>query len=702
MDIYDQQLDLQRNLISVTRKIIDSIRDGLEFEEIFGSVARGVRELIRYSHLYLSIVDHHKRNLKVLFSNGREPNLLSATTTIPLSRESAAHTPFLEQYPMIVNDVSAKSETERIFREFFSKGIHSAVVIPLITKDHLLGNLILGHESTHFYSGRELEILQPIADQLAVAVERAILFSNERQQQERLRLINQTGKILLSSLDLSTILTKIGTFVQKRFSYYHLSIWLLNGTRDKLTLTAHSGGYTSALPLGYQLPLTLGIVGHVTRTRNPYYSPHIQQEENYIPLERVDLHSELCVPILFRDEILGVINLESNCVDAFSHDDMTLMQTIADQLAAAIINTRLFQQVSDFNKKLQEEIGQKTRELEHAKTLLMQRKVTLEAENEKLKKLLAQNGDETDFIGNSPKVKNLLALIERVAPSDATILIEGESGTGKELVARLVHGRSLRSAQPFVAINCGTLNPQLLESELFGHERGAFSGADKTKDGLVETARGGTLFLDEITELEPSIQSKLSRFIQDREYHRVGGKEVRVADVRIVCATNKSLHDEAKLGKFREDLYYRLNTITIDLPPLRDRKEDIPLLTQYFFERYRGGKTFSLSRDLIDALEHYNWPGNVREFEGLIQRLCILCDPGEIGVDYVPKHVLGQNGKANGTPLVPSGQTIREVERMLIAETLKASNGRKETAAKALGISLKTLYNKIHRYQIET
>lgn len=692
-------VEIQRNLISITRKIIDSIRDGLELEEVFISVVKGTRELMAYSHLYLSVILPNRHSMKVLFSNGVEPNLLSANTTIPLS-QPGADTPFLEHYPTIIDDLSKQAKPDRIFGQFFSSGIRAAIVIPLITKDHLLGNLVLGSLQPNAFGGRELEVMQAIADQLAVAVEKASLFASEREQHERLRLINQTGRILLSSLDLKTILSKIGRFVQSRFSYYHLSIWLLNRSQDALVLTAHSGGYTSAIPLGYELPIGSGIVGHVIRNRRSYYSPNINKEASYIPVERFDLLSELAVPITFRDDILGVINLESNSIDAFDDSDLTLMETIADQLAAAIVNSRLYEQLSDFNQKLQHEISIKTAELENAKALLQKHTDSLEQENQQLKDRLAKEEGLPVFIGQSESIKSLLSLVERIAPSDASILIEGESGTGKELIARLIHCRSLRARAPFVAINCGTLSRDLLESELFGHEKGAFTGAIERKIGLVESANGGTLFLDEVSELDGSIQSKLLRFLQEREFYRVGGKTVQRTDIRLLCATNKPLQIETQSGGFREDLYYRLNTISVDLPPLRQRTEDLPLLLKHFLDLYRGAKQFTLSRELIHCLETYAWPGNVREFEGLIQRLCILCDPGEIDVENLPSHI-AQPAASAEVPMLPvSGQSLKEVERILITETLKAANGKKELAAKQLGISLKTLYNKIHRYQI--
>jgi two-component system response regulator HydG len=294
-------------------------------------------------------------------------------------------------------------------------------------------------------------------------------------------------------------------------------------------------------------------------------------------------------------------------------------------------------------------------------------------------------------------MKEVLAVAEKVAASEATVLIQGESGTGKELVAARIHRASARNAGPYVTIHCGALPETLLESELFGHEQGAFTGADRKKIGLVETAEAGTLFLDEVGEMSLALQTKLLRFLQEGEFYRVGGKKPLTADVRVVSATNRDLRSEVERGRFREDLLFRLNTITLELPPLRERREDIPVLALHFLERFRRGKELVIGDALADIFASYAWPGNVRELANIVERLAILTEDGELDLAYLPPHMLSPQpreegpGKANVTPL-------RDLERDHIRRALLMNRGDKTKTARELGIALKTLYNKIDRY----
>ena len=311
-----------------------------------------------------------------------------------------------------------------------------------------------------------------------------------------------------------------------------------------------------------------------------------------------------------------------------------------------------------------------------------------------------KSAEPRSIIYRSEIMKQLMKMVDRVAPSNATVLVLGESGTGKELVARAIHDRSQRVAKPFVAINCGALRETLLESELFGHEKGAFTGAYTRKIGLAEVANGGTLFLDEIGELSPGIQSKLLRFIQEGEIFRVGGKDPIKVDIRLISATNKELDQEVMSGQFREDLYYRINTITVHSPPLRRRKEDIPLLVEYFLSK-AGTKYISherqMSEDAMKALMRYDWPGNIRELQNVCERLQILSEGHLIMPGDLPEHILNPEHKIMTHDYDPS-LTIHELEKRYILKALNFFEGNKTQAANALGITIKTLYNKLHEY----
>jgi DNA-binding NtrC family response regulator len=300
-----------------------------------------------------------------------------------------------------------------------------------------------------------------------------------------------------------------------------------------------------------------------------------------------------------------------------------------------------------------------------------------------------------EILTRSPRMQEVLRIVERVAPTDSTVLVLGESGTGKELVARAIHQRSPRAGRPFVPIHCGALPREVLESELFGHEKGAFTGAVSAKPGLIELADGGTLFLDEIGETEPDSQVKLLRILETGTFFRVGGTRARRVDVRVVAATNRDLGEAMRARQFRPDLFYRINTITVSLPPLRERPEDVALLARHFLDSYGAYGVRRLSAAALAALERYEWPGNVRELQHAIERAVILARGEEIQPEDLPPEVAGAPG---GT--APVAGTLEAMERAHIVATLRRVGGHRGKAAALLGIDPKTLYRKILGYRI--
>ncbi len=308
-----------------------------------------------------------------------------------------------------------------------------------------------------------------------------------------------------------------------------------------------------------------------------------------------------------------------------------------------------------------------------------------------------------NLIGKSPNFLKVLDLVQKVAPTDATVLIQGESGTGKELVARALHDNSPRSSYPFVAINCGALPEDLLESELFGYVKGAFTGAVSDKEGLFRAAHRGTIFLDEIGEISPKLQVKLLRVLQEREIIPLGSTKPVKVDVRIIASTNRDLEKMVREGKFREDLFYRLNVITITLPPLRERKEDIPLLVHHFIQKYskkNGIPPKRVPKEIMDLFLAYPWPGNVRELENAIERALILSPGDEITWDALPPALLGARKQKEEIPIPPPVLTLEELERRYILRVLEETQWDKVKTAEILGINLSTVYRKLARYGI--
>ena len=311
-------------------------------------------------------------------------------------------------------------------------------------------------------------------------------------------------------------------------------------------------------------------------------------------------------------------------------------------------------------------------------------------------------GDDNRIIGTSLPMREMWDMIVHVAPTEATVLITGESGTGKELVASALHHKSNRASGPFVKVNCAALAENLLESELFGHEKGAFTGADRRREGRFVQAQGGTLFLDEIGETSPAMQAKLLRVLQEHELQRVGGQETIHVDVRIVAATNRNLEEEVAAGRFREDLYYRLNVVVLEVPPLRERQGDIPLLAEYFFQRFarkNNRQVVGITPECMDILNRYPWPGNVRELENSIERGVILMRGEYLDVGGLPLTIQRWAGRNASEPLERPA-TLKEAERALILKTLKETDGNRSEAARRLQITRKTLLNKLKSYEI--
>lgn len=382
-----------------------------------------------------------------------------------------------------------------------------------------------------------------------------------------------------------------------------------------------------------------------------------------------DIRSVLAVPLEVFDRVLGVIYLDANHPDAqFDEDHLQLLTAIGGVAASALDNARRMESLEEENRRLQAEMT-----IAH------------------------------DMVGESPRMREVFQFINRVAPKDSTVLIFGESGTGKELVARAIHRNSSRSNKPCVAINCAAITDTLLESELFGHEKGAFTGAIAQKKGKLELAEGGTVFLDEIGELAPLLQAKLLRVLQEREFERVGGTRTIKLDVRLIAATNRDLEGAVKKGVFREDLFYRLNVVSLRMPALRERREDIPLLASYFASKYaqRAGRSvLGISPAARACLTNYDWPGNVRELENAIERAVVLGSSDLILPEDLPESILEK-----AEPVSASGtfhDALRETKKQLIIGAFEQANGNYTEAARMLGLHPNYLHRLIRNLNMKS
>jgi len=426
-----------------------------------------------------------------------------------------------------------------------------------------------------------------------------------------------------------------------------------------------------------------GITGKVVATGEPIIVPQIGNDPNFLNRtrsrgdEQKKKSSFLCVPILTDSQTIGALSIDRVYDEGFgskSENDIRFL-TITSSLISQTVER--IQRVNEEQEALRQE-------------------------NSRLKRELSAKNRVEEIVGNSSRMQEVYDMVQRVADSNATVLLRGESGTGKTMVAKALHHNSSRAKGPFVVVNCSALPETLLESELFGHEKGAFTGATDTKKGRFELAKGGTLFLDEIGEISPSVQVKLLNVIQERTFQRLGSSTVMKTDIRLVAATNKDLETAVKEMSFREDLYYRLNVFPIYLPPLRKRRTDIMLLAEYFLEKFSRENNKQIQRistAAIDLLMQYHWPGNVRELQNCIERAVLICDGTAIKSIHLPPTLQTSESTTSDKPL-SLATAVENFERELIVDALKKNNGNQTKAAKSLDTSLRIINYKIHGYGI--
>ncbi len=488
-------------------------------------------------------------------------------------------------------------------------------------------------------------------------------------------------RVLASSTDLRDCLEEIMAILSEKKAMVNGTVTIVNPTTGRLEIEIAPELSVEARARG-KYNVGEGITGRVVATGEPIVIPHIGADSNF--LDRTGARSEshkqqnsfLCVPIRHAGQIFGALSIDRAYREDLNYEEDLLFLSILSGLIA---------------------------QTAHRIQVVNESKARLRNENIELRRALSEKYRIANIIGNSSRMQEVFEMIHRVADSNATVLLRGESGTGKTLVAKSLHHNSRRAKQPFVVVNCSALPETLLESELFGHEKGAFTGAHVAKKGRFEIAEGGTLFLDEIGELSPAVQVKLLHVVQDRVFQRLGSSVSVKCDVRLVAATNKDLEKAVADKSFREDLYYRLNVFPVYLPPLRERRTDILLLAEYFLEKYstENNKTIHrISTPAIDLLLQYHWPGNVRELQNCIERAVLICDQDSIKSYHLPPSLQTSESVDSEKPL-SFGASVANFERELIVEALKQANGNQTRAAQALDTSLRIINYKIHRYQID-
>ncbi len=498
---------------------------------------------------------------------------------------------------------------------------------------------------------------------------------------DELSLLFEISQLLDKSMDLREVVGPVLQVIARHTGMMRGTLTLMNRQTGQLYIEAAHGLSPSQQKRG-RYGLGEGIIGRVVKTGHPMAIPRISDEPRFLDRTRAreglskEAISHICVPIKIENETIGALSVDQLFDNSVKlEEDLRLLAVIASMIAQAV---RLRQDAVEEHERLR-------------------------AENERLQTELRDRFRPDNIIGNSSAMQEVFDLIAQVAPSESTVLIRGESGVGKELVAQAIHYNSLRHANKFIKVNCAALPETVIESELFGHEKGAFTGAVSRRQGRFELAEGGTIFLDEIGDLTPMMQIRLLRVLQEREFERVGGTETIRVNVRIIAATNRDLESMMEQGKFRHDLYYRLNVFPIHIPPLRERRADILDLANHFVELYARKNMKEIRRissSAIDLLTHYRWPGNVRELENCIERAVLLCTDGVIHGHHLPPTL--QTAETTGTqPQQTLKAALERYERDLIVEALKHYRGNKSKAAKALGITDRIMGLRVEKYKID-
>ena len=502
-----------------------------------------------------------------------------------------------------------------------------------------------------------------------------------RREVKELFLLFEISRILEQSLDLRQSVYPVLEAIAKHMGMLRGTITLLNRETGEIFIEEAYGLSSSQKERG-RYRLGEGVTGKVIETGRPAVVPRISDDPLFLDrtgarrgLTKNDI-SFICVPIKLGTEVVGALSVDRLFSEAISCDeDVRLLSIISSLIAQAV---RLRQAVQEEKQRLLDE-------------------------NIRLKKELKDRFRPSNIIGNSRAMRSVYELIAQVCRSEATVLIRGESGTGKELVAHAIHYNSPRANKPFIKVSCSALPETVIESELFGHERGAFTGAVSQRKGRFELAHGGSLFLDEIGDLSPSTQIKLLRVLQEKQFERVGGTATIKTDVRLIAATNRPLEKLTEDGSFRTDLYYRLNVFPIHLPPLRDRKIDITLLADHFVEKYSRANQKDIRRistPAIDMLMAYHWPGNVRELENCIERAVLVSEDDVIHGHHLPPTL--QTAEASGTTTASTLPSILKAEeKELVLDALKSSRGNRARAARALGISERVMGLRITKYGVD-
>lgn len=596
--------------------------------------------------------------------------------------ETLAWWVYQHQAPVVISSIEEEIRFPGTVTWLRLTNLKSVCAVPLSTVHHRLGSLVIASEYPDAYSPEEVRFFALVAGQIALAMDDAINFTASKRSQERLELLLELTNRVVSNLDLQGLLREIAASIRRVMQCDCVGVGLPDADTGRLRVHSLDAHGNAIVILPDDDSSSCGeACASVFLTGEPAI---VNSDEEW----REDSGADACsksvchLPLSSRGRILGTLSLASSRANAFSPDDVEFVRQVAGQVAIAVENSLAYTQISDLKDKLAQE------------------KLYLEDE-------IRSELSFEEIVGKSDALRRVLKQVETVAPTDSLVLIYGETGTGKELVARAVHNLSSRKANAFVKLNCAAIPTGLLESELFGHEKGAFTGAIAQRIGRFELANRGTVFLDEIGEVPLELQPKLLRVLQEREFERLGSSRTLHTEARLIAATNRDLETMVADQRFRSDLYYRLNVFPIRIPALRERPEDIPLLVRHFVQQFsrRMGKSIdSIPSGTMAALTRYHWPGNIRELQNVIERAVILATGPvlRIPLDEIrPREIVSAPVKPdNGTDV---RALLEETERQQILSALEAANwtvAGPNGAASRLGLKRSTLQSRMQRLGI--
>jgi formate hydrogenlyase transcriptional activator len=638
--------------------------------ELFVAMAERLRQVVAAESANFSLYDPARNVMRLHLWEGSE--LAPAPLEVPVD-ESPSGWAWQNQQPLVVPDLASESRFPPVINTLRERGLRSYCWLPLTPAQKRLGTLGLGSSRANAYTERDMHLLPRVAKLVAVAVENALTREALALEKERLQMLLEVNNTLVTNRDLQNLFPAISGLIRRMIRYDYASVAVYDEGAHSLSLypldsplTKGLAGADTTLPVK-DTPAGRALMERETKIFSRQDLMGIQSSFVSHMLEQ-GIQSLCCIPLTTRKGELGTLNLASKQVNAFAPQDIGFLQQVAAQVAVALDNARAYREIAQLTEKLASE------------KLYLEEEIRTELNFE-------------EIVGESAALKRVLSQARTVASSDATVLVLGDTGTGKELIARAIHRMSSRKDRVFVKLNCAAIPTGLLESELFGHERGAFTGAISQKVGRLELADKASLFLDEVGDIPLELQPKLLRVLQDQEFERLGSTRTIRVNIRLIAATNRDLAQNVANREFRNDLYYRLNVFPIRMPSLRERKTDIPLLVRHFvqkFSRKMNKQIETIPSGTMNALVSWQWPGNVRELENLMERSVILTEGPVLNAPLAELGDVRESAESDGT--------LESLEREYIIRVLRETRGviaGPRGAAVRLGMKRTTLQSRV-------